>query len=170
MLKRMHFAASAAAAFGVLWLAAAIANQAAAHGSHEGHEGHAVKGFAAGEPGVHHAQSRTVAIVMRDENGAMVFEPSALEVKQGEQVKFVLQNAGALDHEFLLDTAENNATHKAEMAADPDMQHEDPNGRRLKPGEARELVWRFTKPGTFEIACLIPGHYEAGMKGTVVVK
>ena len=56
------------------------------------------------------------------------------------------------------------------MAADEDMEHEEPNGRHLKPGEQTELIWRFTNKGTFEIACLIPGHYESGMKGEVQVK
>ena len=50
------------------------------------------------------------------------------------------------------------------------MEHDDPNGKRLAPGRLREIVWRFTKAGTFEFACLIPGHYESGMNGTVVVK
>jgi len=50
------------------------------------------------------------------------------------------------------------------------MEHDDPNGKRLTPSGSNEIVWRFTKPGTFEFACLIPGHYESGMKGTVVVK
>jgi uncharacterized cupredoxin-like copper-binding protein len=82
----------------------------------------------------------------------------------------VLQNAGEVDHEFLIDTVANNAHHKSAMAENPDMQHAEPNGRRLAPGARSELIWRFTKPGSFEIACLIPGHYEAGMKGVVVVR
>jgi uncharacterized cupredoxin-like copper-binding protein len=56
------------------------------------------------------------------------------------------------------------------MEKNPDMEHDDPNGRRLNPDGSSEIVWRFTKAGTFEFACLIPGHYESGMKGTVVVK
>lgn len=56
------------------------------------------------------------------------------------------------------------------MAKNPDMKHDDPNGRQLDSGKTSELVWRFTKAGTFEFACLLPGHFEAGMKGTVTVK
>jgi uncharacterized cupredoxin-like copper-binding protein len=52
----------------------------------------------------------------------------------------------------------------------PEMAHEEPNGARLKPNASAEILWRFTKAGTFELACLIPGHYETGMKGTLVVK
>ena len=47
---------------------------------------------------------------------------------------------------------------------------EEPNGRHVEPRQSAELVWRFTKAGTFEFACPIPGHYETGMEGVVVVK
>jgi uncharacterized cupredoxin-like copper-binding protein len=50
------------------------------------------------------------------------------------------------------------------------MEHDDPNGKSLPPKGTAEIFWRFSKPGTFEFACLIPGHREAGMIGTVVVK
>jgi len=50
------------------------------------------------------------------------------------------------------------------------MEHDDPNGKTLDAGKSTEILWRFSKPGTFEFACLIPGHYEAGMHGTVTVK
>lgn len=172
MLRNIHIAALAAAGFAIS-MGGALPEHAAAHDPHAGHVAHkaqAASSFAAGEPGAHHAPSRTVGIVMAEDGGAMVFEPSRLEVKQGEQVRFVLRNTGALEHEFLIDSVSNNAAHKEAMAADPDMLHAEPNGRRLKPGQTTELVWRFTKPGTFEIACLIPGHYESGMKGSVVVK
>ncbi len=146
-----------------------VTRQAASHDTHE-HGGHAAKFFAAGEPGTPDAAYRTIEIVMNDASGEMAFSPNTLEVKRGEQVRFVLQNAGAVDHEFLIDTAANNAHHKAAMAENPDMQHAEPNGRRLAPETTSELIWRFTKPGSFEIACLIPGHYEAGMKGVLMVR
>jgi uncharacterized cupredoxin-like copper-binding protein len=104
------------------------------------------------------------------EDAKMLFEPSKVEIKRGEQVKFVLKNAGQVDHEFMLDSIQNNAKHKVAMEQNPDMEHDDPNGKRLAPSTSNEIVWRFTKAGTFEFACLIPGHYESGMKGTVVVK
>jgi uncharacterized cupredoxin-like copper-binding protein len=52
----------------------------------------------------------------------------------------------------------------------PDMEHDDPNAKRLAVGERGELIWKFTKAGEFEFACLIPGHYEAGMHGKIIVK
>ena len=56
------------------------------------------------------------------------------------------------------------------MKKNPDMEHDDPNAKRLSPNNSGELVWKFTKTGKFEFACLIPGHREAGMTGTVIVK
>jgi uncharacterized cupredoxin-like copper-binding protein len=82
----------------------------------------------------------------------------------------VLWNAGFEDHEFLLDSFANNAKHKIAMKKNPEMEHDDPNGKRVGVQASAELLWKFTKRGRFEFACLIPGHYEAGMKGTVVVK
>ena len=57
-----------------------------------------------------------------------------------------------------------------EMKKNPDMEHDDPNAKRVKPKEKNEIVWQFTNAGQFEYGCLIPGHREAGMIGTIVVK
>ena len=137
-----------------------------------GEPGHSHKTFAAGEPGDPKKPiARTMEVTMHEtEDAKMLFSPNRVEVKRGEQVRFVLKNAGKVDHEFMLDSVANNAKHKIAMEKNPDMEHDDPNGRRLNPDGSSEIVWRFTKAGTFEFACLIPGHYESGMKGTVVVK
>jgi uncharacterized cupredoxin-like copper-binding protein len=137
-----------------------------------GEAGHTHKTFAAGEPGDPKKPIvRTVEVTMQEADHAkMLFNPDRIEVKRGEQVKFVLKNVGKVDHEFMLDSVANNAKHKVAMEQNPDMEHDDPNGKRLAPSASNEIVWRFTKAGTFEFACLIPGHYESGMKGTVVVK
>jgi uncharacterized cupredoxin-like copper-binding protein len=100
----------------------------------------------------------------------MAYKPDKIEVKKGEQIKLMLKNTGMVDHEFLIDSFANNAKHKIQMEKNPEMEHDEPNGARLKPNTAAEILWRFTKAGTFEFACLIPGHYETGMKGTIVVK
>jgi uncharacterized cupredoxin-like copper-binding protein len=140
------------------------------HGHSEGHgQGHS-QDFAAGVPGDPGEAHRVVTIVMSEGPGTMTYNPERIEVRKGERIKLVLRNAGQLPHELVLDTPANNARHKAEMEKSPDMAHDEPNGRRLDPGQSAELLWRFTKAGTFEYACLIPGHYEAGMKGIVVVK
>lgn len=149
----------------VLGLASAIAGlQASAHTGHTDHS------FAAGEPGDAKQPFRTVEIVMTDGAGTMAYTPDRIEVKRGEQIKFVLKNTGQVDHEFLIDSFKNNAKHKLEMANNPEMQHEEPNGARLQPNSSKEILWRFSKAGTFEFACLLPGHYETGMKGIVLVK
>ena len=68
-----------------------------------------------------------------------------------------------------LATVPENRKHGELMKKFPEMEHEDPNQLGLEPGKTGELVWQFTRVGTFDFACLQPGHYEAGMKGRVIV-
>ena len=131
--------------------------------AHEGHEHH---GFSAGEPGDASKPSRTIEIEMSE----MKFSPPQIEVKRGEQIRFVIRNDGTEDHEFLLATTKENLAHAEVMKKHPHMEHDDPNGVRLSPYKSAELVWKFTKAGTFEYACLIPKHRDYGMLGHVVVK
>lgn len=131
---------------------------------------HEAPNYAAGEPGNPKQKARVVVVTMREGDGKMLYFPDRLEVRRGEQVRFVLQNHGLLDHEFLIDTTEANLKHYEEMKKNPDMEHDDPNGKRLKPKGKSEILWRFTKVGEFEFACLIPGHREAGMLGKIIVK
>ena len=126
--------------------------------------------FSAGEPGDPKKPARIVQVTMGETDGKMVFVPAKVEVKKGEQVKFVLRNNGELDHEFIMATTAENLKHGEAMKKNPDMEHDDPNGKRLAPKKADEIVWKFTKAGQFEYSCLIPGHREAGMVGTIVVK
>lgn len=131
---------------------------------------HSHASFSAGEPGNPKKPARVVNVVMREGDGKMMFIPNRLEVKKGEQVRFVLKNNGELDHEFVLATTTENLKHAEEMKKNPDMEHDDPNAKRLNPKKSGDLVWRFTEAGEFEYGCLIPGHREAGMIGTIVVK
>lgn len=126
--------------------------------------------FSAGQPGDPKKPARVVQVVMREADGKMMFVPNRVEIRRGEQVRFVLQNAGELDHEFVLATKDENRKHAEEMRKNPDMEHEDGNMKKTGSKKSTELVWRFTRAGTFEFGCLIPGHYEAGMFGTIVVK
>ena len=107
---------------------------------------------------------------MREGDGKMMFIPDRIEVKRGEQIRFMINNSGELEHEFVLATTEENLKHAELMKKFPDMEHDDPNARRVKPKKRDEIVWRFTKAGQFEFGCLIPGHREAGMIGTIIVK
>ncbi len=135
-----------------------------------GPPGHSHETFAAGEPGNPKQRARTVVVTMRDGNGTMTFIPEKIEVKRGEQIRFILTNIGALPHEFVLASAEENQKHAELMKKYPDMEHDDPNGKTLQPRAKSEILWRFTKAGEFEFACLIPGHKESGMHGKVIVK
>jgi uncharacterized cupredoxin-like copper-binding protein len=133
-------------------------------------DAHDAQHFSAGEPGNPRQPFRTVEVKMHEGPGTMSFTPARLEIRRGEQVKFVISNAGALAHEFVLASTEDNLKHAELMRKYPDMEHDDPNGKTVQPGGKTEILWRFTKAGTFEFACLIPGHREAGMTGTIVVK
>jgi uncharacterized cupredoxin-like copper-binding protein len=90
--------------------------------------------------------------------------------RAGEQIRFVLKNAGELQHELVLASTKENLKHAELMKKYPDMEHDDPNGKTLQPKANAEILWRFTRRGEFEFACLIPGHREAGMTGKIIVK
>ena len=132
------------------------------------HEDHG--SFSAGEPGDPKKPARTIKVAMREDGKKMAFEPARIRVRKGEQIRFVLENEGTDDHEFVLATPDENRKHAELMKQFPDMEHDDPNAKRLAVGEHGEILWKFTKAGTFEFVCLIPGHREAGMVGKVVVK
>lgn len=126
--------------------------------------------FSAGVPGDPKKPARVVLVNMQEAPGKMMFVPARIEIKRGEQIRFMLSNSGELDHEFVLATTEENLKHAEEMKKNPEMEHDDPNARRVKPKKRDEIVWRFTKAGQFEYGCLIPGHREAGMTGIIIVK
>ena len=136
---------------------------------HAGHT-HVHGNYSAGEPGEAGKPARIINVNMREADGKMLFVPDRIEVRRGEQVRFVLRNVGELEHEFVLATAAENLKHAEQMKNNSEMPHDDPNAKRVLPKKAKELVWKFTKAGTFEYGCLIPGHREAGMVGTIVVK
>ena len=132
-------------------------------GSAAKHQDHA---SALGKPGDAKKVGRTVNITMSD---SMRFSPASVSVKRGETIRFVLKNEGQLKHEMVLGTIEELKEHAALMVKFPQMEHADPNQASVEPGKTGELIWQFTKAGTFDFACLQPGHYEAGMKGQLTV-
>jgi uncharacterized cupredoxin-like copper-binding protein len=152
-----------------LLLAAALGLAGAAH-AHGGHHGNkpatvvkeqkpwGVAGDARG--------ARTIAIRMGDD---MRFTPDRIEVRQGETVRLVVRNAGKVLHELVIGTPQELRKHAALMQKFPGMEHDEPYMAHVRPGAAGELTWNFNRPGTFQFACLIPGHFEAGMLGTIVV-
>jgi uncharacterized cupredoxin-like copper-binding protein len=128
--------------------------------------GHHHESYSAGEPGDPNEPSHTIEISMKE----MMYEPSRIEVKRGEHIRFVLHNVGSEDHEFLLATTKENLKHAKVMKKHPHMEHDESNGVRVAPKKTAEIFWRFTKAGTFEYSCLIPDHREYGMTGQVTVK
>ena len=122
--------------------------------------------YSAGEPGDPKKPARTIEIVMSE----MAYEPSSIQVKRGEQIRFVIRNAGKEDHEFLLATTKENLAHAEMMKKHRHMTHEDPNGVTLAPDKSAELLWKFSKTGKFEYSCLIPDHRDYGMIGRVTVR
>lgn len=99
------------------------------------------------------------------------FSPKNVAVQSGEVVTFRVTNAGAIPHDFVLGTEEMQDEHEAEMAemsGDMDM-HSEPNVFSLEPGETKELTWHFTDSGSIIFGCHQPGHYAAGMKGSVLI-
>ena len=110
--------------------------------------------------------TRTIALDMLD---TMRFNPAGLRVKQGETVRFVILNKGGMLHEFVLGTMQDLKEHAELMKKFPDMEHDEPHMAHVPAGTKEEIVWRFSKAGEFHYACLLPGHFEAGMVGRITV-
>lgn len=144
--------------------ALATSGAAFASGTHAG--GHGDGETAIGKPGVATKASRTITIEMSDN---MRYTPSNIQVKQGETVRFVVKNVGQVKHELSLGTEKELLEHLEQMKKFPDMEHDEPGKVTLAPGKQGEIVWQFTKAGAVNFACLMPGHYEAGMKGAIKV-
>ncbi|HWR76431.1 MAG TPA: cupredoxin family protein [Thiobacillus sp.] len=108
----------------------------------------------------------TITLDMTD---AMRFTPDRLTVQEGDTVRFVVRNTGRMLHEMVIGTPDELAKHAALMAKFPDMQHDEAYMVHVDPGKSGEIVWHFNRAGSFEFACLIAGHYEAGMRGTITV-
>jgi len=112
------------------------------------------------------AAKRTVQFTMSD---AMRFTPNVLQVKQGETLRLVIKNEGKQLHEFVLGTKKELEEHAALMVKFPTMEHDEPYMAHVPAGKTEQIVWTFNRAGDFDFACLIAGHYSAGMVGKVKV-
>ena len=123
--------------------------------------------FSFGEPGDAHHVSRTVEV----KAGDMEFHIEALRIGESETIRFVVTNTDEIDHDFTVGPPELQAEHREEMMKMMESEngmakmHDDANAVYLKPGETRELIWKFQNVAELEYACNVPGHYESGMKG-----
>lgn len=146
--------------------ALALSGAAFAGGTHAGGHGHDVEETAIGKPGVAGRVSRTITVDMNDN---MRYTPASVQAKQGETIRFVVRNQGKIKHELSLGTEQELLDHLEQMKKYPDMEHDEPSKITLAPGKQGEIIWQFTQAGTVNFACLMPGHYEAGMRGAVKV-
>lgn len=144
-------------------LLASTATLSIAGGDHAGGHGDS---DAIGKPGKAANAKRTISVDMTD---AMRFTPDNVMVKQGETIKFVVKNSGKVKHEMVLGTEKELKEHYEVMKKNPEMEHADENMVTVQPGKSGEIIWQFTKAGKVNFACLQPGHYDAGMKGAVLV-
>ena len=112
--------------------------------------------------------SRSIEVRMDD---TMRFAPDRLQVQAGETIRLVVHNAGQVEHELVLGSDEDIREHAEAMKKGGDHSHSHAGGAAisLPPGGRGELVVTFPTAGTVHMACLIPGHYEAGMRGQVQV-
>ncbi len=111
--------------------------------------------------------SRTVKVEMAD---TMRYSPSEITVKVGETLRIEAKNSGKSMHEIVLGTMKELKEHSDLMKKHPGMEHDEPYMAHVGAGKTQHIVWQFTKPGEFYYGCLIPGHFEAGMIGKIIVK
>jgi len=123
-------------------------------------------GAAIGKPGDPTKVIRTIEISASDQ---MRYSPSVITVKRGETVRLVVTNTGKVNHELVLGTMKELKEHAELMRKHPGMEHDEPNVAAVPPGKTREIIWQFTRAGTVDFACTVPGHLEAGMVGRVSV-
>lgn len=151
--------------------AAALPLAASAHGTatHEAKAGESLVREQQdwGIAGLRRDAARTITIRMDDR---MRFTPDRIEVREGETIRVIAHNDGATLHELVLGTRKALAEHADLMKKFPDMEHDEPWMAHVPPGGKSEIVWTFNRPGPFEFACLIAGHFDAGMVGTIKVK
>ena len=140
-----------------------------------------------GEKGIIEDVSKVINVEMFDN----YYKPNKIKVKKGETVKFIVKNMGELVHEFNIATKEMHIKHQPEMAkmveheilladtidknkmkemakTDHAMAHKHANSVLLEPNETGEIIWKFNTSAKLEIACNVPGHYEAGMVAKII--
>ena len=109
---------------------------------------------------------RTIDVDMSD---AMRFTPGEIKVRRGDIVRFRIRNSGKVTHEMVLGTEKELREHAELMKKFPGMEHEEPHMVHVSPGKSGEMGWQFTRAGVFHYGCLVPGHFDAGMRGRIHV-
>ena len=152
----------------VLWGLLALPAASLAHSGDDGHvtEYDPVEN----EFGSYDPEMKSSRVINVDMNDGMRFSPDRIEVKVGEVIRFEHSNSGKLMHEFVLGTDEYLTEHAEMMKKFPNMEHDEPYMAHVAPGKKASMLWKFDKPGVYSFGCLIPGHFDAGMKGQVIVE
>lgn len=150
---------------GVLMAGSVTAHSPAGHGQMQ-HQ-MSDEQYAWGKMGDVKKVDREIVISMTDD---MRFTPADITVKANETVRFVVNNNGVLLHEIVIGTPDELQKHAVMMEKFPNMAHDEPYMAHVDPGKQGLVVWNFNRPGEFEFACLLPGHYQSGMKGKITVK
>ncbi len=140
------------------------------------------KNMMIGSKGKEYDVSRTIKVIMYDN----YYEPRSFKIKAGETIKFEVENAGMLVHEFNIANKMMHINHQPEMKKmsdngillpfsidkekmkkmakmDKSMGHSHSNSVLLEPKQKGEIIWKFDNAINIEIACNVPGHYQAGM-------
>ena len=143
---------------------------------------YADKNMNIGTKGKESEVSRTIKVVMYDN----YYEPSSFQIKSGETIKFEVENAGMLVHEFNIANKMMHMKHQPEMMKmveneilladsidkekmkkmakmDKAMAHSHSNSVLLEPKQKGEIIWKFDNAVNIEVACNVPGHYQVGM-------
>jgi len=98
------------------------------------------------------------------------FSTPALAAKSGELVEVALANKGSIEHDFSIAKLPGE---KALRVGDRDTDVAKGNNEvhaHLRAGQTGVVRMRVSSPGAYEFFCTVPGHKEAGMKGTFTVQ
>ena len=143
---------------------------------------YADKNMKIGTKGKESEVNRVIVVKMFDN----YYEPNSFDISRGETIKFKVINSGELVHEFNIANAMMHKKHMPEMQKmvdneillpdsidkdkmkkmaklDKSMGHSHSNSVLLEPNQTGEIIWKFVDAVNIEIACNVPGHYEAGM-------
>ncbi len=150
---------------------------------------YADKNMKIGSKGDETEVTRVIKVVMYDN----YYEPSSFQIKEGETIKFEVENAGMLVHEFNIANKMMHMKHQPEMIKmaengillafsidkekmkkmakmDKSMGHSHSNSVLLEPKQKGDIIWKFDNAVNIEVACNVPGHYQAGMIAKVNIK
>ena len=143
---------------------------------------YADKNMKIGSKGKESEISRVIKVVMYDN----YYEPNSFQIKAGETIKFEVENAGMLVHEFNIANKMMHMKHQPEMQKmaengillafsidkekmknmakmDKSMGHSHSNSVLLEPKQKGDIIWKFDNAVNIEVACNVPGHYQVGM-------